>query len=240
MKKLLAVILSAGMLFALASCGNDKNNEQELPENEIRNEAEIDSENEAEIESETENEAEGESEAENVPIVITKEVYEQMTAEDLFNAVVKSPDTVTLEEYVAIIETLQFVDITDSMDLKKSITNDLLKQIGSEYDSKHRPNPRDWVPLLINHEAPQVRGEAFGNAYYLYGENPEFLAAAKEVMKAETDPFVIYNIIRQLPSSIVAKDTELIEFVQGMTTHENTWVQKVATKALERAAEENQ
>lgn len=237
MKKLLIAFLCVGMLAALASCGGDKTKDPKLTENEVQNENEQDlSENgEAQNEAEIESEAEQEQEAE--PISITKEVYEQMTADDLFNAIVKSPDTVTLEEYIAITETLQFVDITESLDLKRNITNTLLKKIVSEYDFKHRPNPRDWVPLLITHEVPQVRGKAFGNAYYLYGESPEFLAAAKEAMNNETDPFVLYNIIRQLPSSLVASDPEIAAFVQATTTNEHQLVQKVATLKLEEIAE---
>lgn len=236
MKKLFAVLIGVAMLAALASCGDDKTKEPNLSDNEVQNEAEVQNED-GEAQNEPEGETEAEQEQESEPIVITKEVYEQMTEEDLFNAIVKDPETVTLEEYIAITETLQFVDITESLDLKRNITDSLLSDIGSEYDSKHRPNPRDWVPLLITHEAPQVRGTAFGNAYYLYGESPEFLAAAKEVMNTETDPFVLYNIIRQLPVSLVASDPEIVAFVQATTTNEHQLVQKIATLKLEKIAE---
>lgn len=214
MKKLLAIILSIGMLFSVSACGGDKNGDQ------------------------TDGKAKTESKSEAKKI--TKEEYEKMTADDLFNAIVKSSDSVTLDEYVAITETLQYSEITDSLDIKKNITNELLKKISKEYDSEHRPNPKDWVPVLIKHEAPQVRGKAFGNAHYLYNESPEFLAAAKEVMKAETEPYVIYHIIRQLPASLVASDPEIAAYVQEMTNHENTLVQKIATSILEDAAKANQ
>lgn len=211
MKKILTVVLCIGMLLSLGACGNGGNNEQ------------------------TSGDVKTESK-ENIK-KISKEKYEKMTADDLFNAVVKSPDSVTLEEYIAITETLQYSEITESLNLKKNITDELLKKISKEYDSEHRPNPKDWVPVLINHEAPQVRGKAFGNAHYLYIENPEFLAAAKEVMKTETEPYVIYHIIRQLPVSIVANDPEIAEFVQKMANHENSYIKKTAESTLKNVAE---
>lgn len=223
MKKLLAVVLIIGMLFSISACGNGKNNEQ--------------TDGKAQTESNAATEAEANTEAETKKI--TKEEYENMTADDLFNAVIKDPENITLDEYIAVIETLQYVDITDSLDLKRNITNDVLKKLRDEYWCETL-YPRTWVPLLITHEAPQVRGMAFGNAHPIYNESPEFVAAAKEVMKTETEPYVLYYMMRQIPSALVANDPEINEFVQRNTTHENELVKHMANKVLENAAEVNQ
>lgn len=81
---------------------------------------------------------------------------------------------------------------------------------------------------------------AFGNAHPIYNESPEFVAAAKEVMKTETEPYVLYYMMRQIPSALVANDPEINEFVQRNTTHENELVKHMANKVLENAAEVNQ
>lgn len=209
MKKLLAIILSIGMLFSFSACGGDKNGEQ------------------------TDGKAKTESK-------ITRKEYEKMTADDLFNSIVKSPDSVTLDEYVAIVETLQYTNIAASgMELEKNITDEVLEKIKDEYSGNKRPTASEWVPLLITHEAAQVRGKAFGNAYSLYND-PEFVTAAKEVMKTEKEPYVIFFIIQQLPKSIVANDPEIAAFVQEMTHHENARVQSTATRLLETVSNANQ
>lgn len=232
MKKILAITLSVGMLLSLCACSGDKNN-VEIDVNVQREKEQIDDNVQTEVEDKSETETENEIKK------ITKEEYEKMTADDLFNAIVKDPENITLDEYIAVVETLQYADITDSLDFKNNITDDVLEKLRSDYWCEAL-YPRNWVPLLITHEAPQVRGKAFGNAYYLYGESPEFLTAAKEVMKTETEPFVIYNIIRQLPVSLVASDPELAEFVQKNTNNEHTLVQKIATSTMEKVAKENQ
>lgn len=223
MKKILSVILSIGIVFSLGACGNGNNNEN--------------ADSKTQAESKAENKEENKEETKK----ITKEEYEKMTADDLFKAIVKSEDEITLDEYVAIVETLQYVEITDNLDLKKNITEDVLKKIKNDYDFNHKPKPKDWVPLLVTHEAPQVRGEAFANAYPLYTSDPEFVSRVKELMKTETEPYVIFYIIYNLAtSSRVASDPEIAAYLQEMTTHENARVQHIATSCLESAAKEGQ
>lgn len=96
MKKILAVILSVGMLFSLCACGGSTKNIQNSE--------------------------------------ITKEEYEQMTANDLLKGI-KDKKNVTPEEYAAIVETLEFVNIKDNFELEKNITDDALKTIKN--DAEH-------------------------------------------------------------------------------------------------------
>lgn len=197
MKKILAVILSVGMLLSLCACGGNA--------------------------------------------AISKKKYESMTADDLFNAVVKSPDIVTVDEYIAIVETYSYADIAASvMELEKNITDEVLQKITSEYATGKRPATTEWVPTLITHKSPQVRGKAFGSAYAVYKDSPEFVTAAKEVMKKEKEPHVIFFMLQGLPTSIVAQDSEIAAFVQEMTNHENERIRKIATMKLEDVAKANQ
>lgn len=204
-KKILAAILSIGMLFSLCACGGkDK------------------------------------TESKDEPPKISKEEYENMTADDLFNALVESSDRVTVDEYVDIIETFQYADIIDGAFVTRySITNDVLSKIGSEYPSNKRPLSSEWVPLLITHKSPQVRGYAFQSASPVY-DHPEFVTAVKEVMKNEKEPYVLWNIVSSFPTSLVANDSEIAAFVQDMTEHENQQIQSAAKRKLERVAEKNQ
>lgn len=204
MKKLVAVILSVGMLFSLAACGGG-NNEP----------------------TSTDNQTEVQTEAEATPTEITKEAYASMTAEDLLKDI-KDPKNVTAEEYMAVLETLKFVNITDSLKLEKNITDDALKIIKN--NAEKVPALTSWVPILVKHEAPQVRARAYANAYPVYGSRPEFLAEVKELLKTETEPFVIYCALNGL-STRVKTDDDIKAYAEEMTQHENTTLAEYA-KAL--------
>lgn len=115
-----------------------------------------------------------------------------------------------------------------------------MKKIKNDYDFDKKPKPKEWVPVLIKHEAPQVRGRAYANAYPLYSEKQEFVTEVKELMKTETDPYVIYYIIYNLATpSRVQNDPEISAYVQEMTNHENAKIQKLAASMLEEAAKGN-
>lgn len=203
MKKILAVILSIGMLFSITACGGNKNTDKAAVESNTESESEVSLKN------------------------ITKEEYEQMTADDLLKTI-KDPENVTLDEYVAIVETLKFVDITENLELKKNITEEALKKM------KSNPKVSEYVPILIKNEAPQVRGRAHANAYPVYSSNPEFLAEVKEMLKTEKDPYVLYYALYTL-STRVATDPEIGEFVQEMTNNENEKVRQYAIKLINEA-----
>lgn len=207
MKKLLAGVLSIGMLFALCACGGDKNNERDLNENDVQNEAE------AEVEVKK----------------ITKEEYENMTADDLLKGI-KDKKNVTPEEYAAVVETLEFVNIKDNFELEKNITDEALQTI--KYDAETFPRVSAWVKLLWDSEVPQVKGRALINASPAYSDFPELLTEAEESLKTEQDPYIIYCTLKGLPSVSFDKE-EIITYVQNLINHENARLSQYASYLLE-------
>lgn len=211
MKKLLAVILSVGMLLSLCACGGDKNNEQ--------------TNGEVKTESKAETEAENKTETKK----ITKEEYEKMTADDLLKGI-KDKKNVTPEEYAAVVETLEFVTIKDNFELEKNITDEALKTIKNE--AEKFPKVSAWVKLLWNSEVPQVKGRALINASPAYSDFPELLTEAEESLKTEQDPYIIYCTLKGLPSVSFDKE-EIITYVQNLVNHENTRLSQYANYLLE-------
>lgn len=202
MKRLLAIILSVGMLFSLCACGGDKNNEQ------------------------TDGEVKTESKAETSKI--TKEEYEKMTADDLLKDI-KDIKNVTPEEYAAVVETLEFVNIKDNFELEKNITDEALGIIKNE--AEKFPTVSEWVKILWNSEVPQVKGRALINASPAYSD-PALLTEAKESLKTEENPYIIYCTLKGLPSASF-KEEEIITYVQGLVNHENARLSQYANYLLE-------
>lgn len=203
MKKILAVILSIGMLFSLAACGNDNNNEQ------------------------TDGDIKTESKAETGKI--TKEKYASMTADDLLKNI-NDIKNVTPEEYAAVVETLEFVNIKDNFELEKNITDDALKTIKNE--AEKFPSVSAWVKILWDSEVPQVKGRALINASPAYSDFPELLTEAEENLKTEQDPYIIYCTLKGLPSVSFEKE-EIITYVQSLVNHENARLSQYANYLLE-------
>lgn len=204
MKKILAIMLSIGMLFSLASCG-DKNTAADGGENKT------------------------ESKAEAASKKITKEEYEKMTAEDLLKNI-KDIKNVTPEEYAAVVETLEFVSIKEDFELEKNITDEALKIIKREAETS--PAVSKWVQILLKSDAPQVKGRALINASPAYSANPELLTEIKESLKTEENPYIIYCILKGLPSKTFEEE-EIITYVKGLTSHENARLVKYASYLLE-------
>lgn len=114
------------------------------------------------------------------------------------------------------------------MKLEKNITDDALKIIKNNAEKVLALT--SWVPILVKHEAPQVRARAYANAYPIYGSHPEFLDEVKELLKTETEPFVIYCALNGL-STRVKTDDDIKAYAEEMTRHENTMLAEYA-KAL--------
>lgn len=100
MRKILAVILSFGLIFSLSACGGNTPSDKSVAENT----------------------------AETSLKNITKEEYEKMTAEDLLKNI-KDIKNVTAEEYAEVCETLKFVNIKADFELEKNITDEAIKII---------------------------------------------------------------------------------------------------------------
>lgn len=195
MKKLLAVILSVGMLFSLCACGGNTKNIQNSE--------------------------------------ITKEEYEKMTANDLLKGI-KDKKNVTPEEYAAVVETLEFVTIKDNFELETNITDEALKTIKN--DAETFPRVSEWVKILWDSEAPQVKGRALINASPAYSDFPELLTEAKESLKTEQDPYIIYCTLKGLPS-VSFEEEEIITYVQNLVNHENARLSQYANYLLETVIE---
>lgn len=84
-----------------------------------------------------------------------------------------------------------------------------------------------WVKILLESDAPQVKGRALKNAGPAYSSDPDLLVKAKESLKTEEDPYIIYCTLDGLPSTTFEEE-KIIAYVQGLVNHENARLSKYA------------
>lgn len=152
--------------------------------------------------------------------------YKDMTAEDLL-AHIKDRNNVTTEEYVWLVSTYSNVEIKDDMTLEKNITDEAIKQI----DSKAKPSLDSYLESLLTNDAPQVRGYGISLITSLTGVSSKNLELAKNLIKTEKDPYVLYKATDAL-SNEAKKDKEVADFLIKMADHENAKIRLEAASAL--------
>lgn len=184
MKKIVAFLLTLGMIFSLAACGGGKKVDQAS--------------------------------------------YGKMTADDLLKNI-KDQKNVTLEEFTELVSTLAYAGITDDMELEENITTEAIKKLKDS--GAKLPSPEEYVEPLLKSEAPQVRGYAISNVGSLLGVSDSHIAAAKELLKTEKDPYVICCALQALANE-GGKDADIGAFLLNAAKNENSKVRKQAAMAI--------
>lgn len=191
MKKIVAFILTLGMIFSLAACGGNKKGTET-----VKGSKKLD--------------------------------YANMTADDLLKDI-KDQQNVTLDEFVALVSTYSYVTITDDLELEENITTEAIKKL--KENGAKLPSPEEYVEPLLKSEAPQVRGYAISNVGSLLGVSDGHIAAAKELLKTEKDPYVICCAVRALANE-GGKDADIGAFLLNSAKNENSKVRREAAMAI--------
>ena len=151
--------------------------------------------------------------------------YASSTAEDLL-ARIKDRNNVTKDEYVWLISTYSNVKINDDFTLEKNITEEAIKAI----DSKAKPSLDTYLPELLESESAQVRGYGISLITSITGVSNKNLSLAKDLIKDETDPYVLYKATQALSNE--AKDKDVANFIIKMASNENAKIRTAAASAL--------
>lgn len=153
--------------------------------------------------------------------------YAEMTAEELVAAKIKDKENITADEMVELISTYKNVKIKDDYTLESNITDEALKSL----DSKAKPKLDTYLERLLKDEAAQVRGYGISLITSLTGVSKNNLELAKELIKNETDEYVLYKTTRAL-SNEAKSGPEIAEFLIKMSKSENPLLRKEAAIAL--------
>ena len=211
MKKLLALILTIGMVFSLAACGGDKTGKDEADQK-MKEETETKEETKEDTKEETE-----------------KLDYANMTEDDLIKEFIKDENNITLDEFLKLVSTYSYATINDKLELDENITDKAVKKLR---DNKAKlPAASEFVEPLLKSDSPQVRGYAFSNIATFFGASDSHKAAAKEILKNEKEPYVIKCAVRALGNE-GGKDAEIGEFLLNAAKNENAVVRRQAAVAL--------
>lgn len=154
--------------------------------------------------------------------------YANMTADDLLKDI-KDQQNVTLDEFVALVSTYSYVTITDDLELEDNITTEAIKKL--KENGAKLPSPSEYVEPLLKSEAPQVRGYAISNVGSILGVSDSHIAAAKELLKNEKNPYVICCAVRALANE-GGKDADIGKFLLNSAKNENSKVRKQAAMAI--------
>lgn len=154
--------------------------------------------------------------------------YANMTADDLLKDI-KDQQNVTLDEFVALVSTYSYVTITDDLELEDNITTEAIKKL--KENGAQLPSPSEYVEPLLKSEAPQVRGYAISNVGSLLGVSDSHIAAAKEMLKNEKDPYVICRVVRALANE-GGKDADIGAFLLNAAKSENSKVRREIAMAI--------
>ena len=198
MKKLLALILTIGMIFTLAACGGENTGKETEKETETKQE--------------------------------TKKIdYANMTEDDLIKKFIKDEQNITLDEFINLASTYSYATINDKLELDENITDKAIKKLK---DNKAAlPAAKEFVEPLLKSDSPQVRGYAFSNMASLLGASSSHIAAAKEILKTEKEPYVIKCAVKVLGNE-GGKDAEIGKFLLSEAKNENAAVRRQTAVAL--------
>ena len=152
--------------------------------------------------------------------------YKNMTAEDLLSHI-KDKNSVTTEEFIWLVSTYSNVDIKDDLTLEKNITDEAIKSL----DSKAKPSLDSYLGELLKSESPQVRGYGISLITSILGVSSQNLELAKELIKNETEPYVLYRATQAL-SNEAKSSKEIADFLIKMASHENAKIRNASASAL--------
>ena len=154
--------------------------------------------------------------------------YAGMTADDLLKDI-KDQQNVTLEEFTDLVSTYAYVNITDDMNLEDNITSEAINKL--KENKVKLPSPKEYVASLLKSEAPQVRGYAVSCVSSVMGVDESCKAAVKELIKNESDPYVICCALDALANE-GGKDAEIGKFIIDAAKNENAKVRRRAALAI--------
>ena len=207
MKKFLALILAILMVATLAACGGGG----ETPETPDAPDA-------------TEAPVAGEVHG------IKVEAYPTMTADDLISKLIKDKAAPTVEEYTALMETIELAELDERFNFADNATNDALVQLNS--DVATLPNILDCANAVIANDSAKVRAYYYsrlGNVFF--DDTTAYYAPIKAKVISETEPIAIAYAFRYLASNF-RSDAEFCDFVLANKDNENFMVRKWFSSAV--------
>ena len=207
MKKFLAIFLAILMVATLAACGGGG----ETPETPDAPDA-------------TEAPVAGEVHG------IKVEAYATMTADDLIAKLIKDKTAPTVEEYTALIETIELAELDERFNFADNATNDALVQLNS--DVATLPNILDCANAVIANDSAKVRAYYYsrlGNVFF--DDTTAYYAPIKAKVISETEPIAIAYAFRYLASNF-RSDAEFCDFVLANKDNENFMVRKWFSSAV--------
>lgn len=161
---------------------------------------------------------------------LTQEEYDKMTAEQLIDRFVKDRKNVTTDELAGLVNTFRFAKIGEDLVLEDNITSEAIRTLRSDDDATV-PSGYTVFGKLINSDSPQVRGIVMSYTGSIFGTDSEDVATMKNVIKTETEPYVLRCAVDAL-SNEGGRDKDVGNFLINMAKHENKYVRLKATYAL--------
>ena len=206
MKKFLALILAILMIATLAACGGGG----ETPETPDAPDAPVAAADEVHG--------------------IKKDAYAALTADDLISKLIKDKAAPTVEEYTALIETIELAELDERFNFADNATNDAFLQLKS--DGATLPNILDCANAIIANDSAKVRAYYYsklGNVFF--DESTAYYAPIKAKILAETEAIAIAYTFRYLASNF-RSDAEFCDFVLSHKDNENVMVRKWFSSAV--------
>lgn len=203
MKKFLAIFLAILMLFSLAACGGGGET-PETPDAPVAADDEVHG--------------------------IKKDAYAALTADDLISKLIKDKAAPTVEEYTALIETIELAELDERFNFADNATNDAFLQLKS--DGATLPNILDCANAIIANDSAKVRAYYYsklGNVFF--DESTAYYAPIKTKVLAETEAIAIAYAFRYLASNF-RSDAEFCNFVLSHKDNENVMVRKWFSSAV--------
>lgn len=203
MKKFLAIFLAILMLFSLAACGGGGET-PETPDAPVAADDEVHG--------------------------IKKDAYAALTADDLISKLIKDKAAPTVEEYTALIETIELAELDERFNFADNATNDAFLQLKS--DGATLPNILDCANTIIANDSAKVRAYYYsklGNVFF--DESTAYYAPIKTKVLAETEAIAIAYAFRYLASNF-RSDAEFCNFVLSHKDNENVMVRKWFSSAV--------
>ena len=203
MKKFLALILAILMVATLAACGGGGET-PETPDAPVAADDEVHG--------------------------IKKDAYAALTADDLISKLIKDKAAPTVEEYTALMETIELAELDERFNFADNATNDAFLQLKS--DGATLPNILDCANAIIANDSAKVRAYYYsklGNVFF--DESTAYYAPIKAKILAETEAIAIAYAFRYLASNF-RSDAEFCNFVLSHKDNENVMVRKWFSSAV--------
>ena len=215
MKKLLSVILAGLMVLSLVACGGEKTNNNENNQNQT--------------------EAVQSDDFEKL-----KTEFQKKTAEDLVKECFADKANPTAQEFAKLYENYAFLDVNEEYDFdSKNVIADAVKLIkDGGAQTVNAANP-EVISYLINSKYDGARAYAYrqqsSNNIYT---SASIYAPLLEKALSETEPTVVYSVLRGLPQSY-GNNEEFWNFAISHAKSEDANIRRAVAIAFDRFGLEN-